>query len=205
MLLSFLVFVGFAELRLGTRRAALTCVGCQLLGVLGAAAFLAVDERARLALGGRAGARAGRRVLRGALGAAAAATVTLPSPWRGRVRVVLLTYGVAAFLYLGALWDVEHLIAIIAGLAVGPRLVGRRSDLTPRTLSRHEYRLLAAAAFFFSAAASLFSPYAPAGGPLTMGMEDTETAVTSGVVFAVIWRWWPTACAAAVGGRGCSP
>lgn len=118
---------------------------------------------------------------------AAAATATLPAPWRGRLRVLVLAYGAVSLLHVGALWDLEHMLAILFGLAVGPRLVGRRIDLGSRALSRREYRLLAAGAFAVSAAASLFGSFAPSGGPLTMGMDDTATSPTSGLVFAVIW------------------
>ncbi len=187
VLTTSLFLVGFTELRFGTLRAMAVCVGMHLVGVLGAAGFLA------LASGhGWAWADATSRVLdvgfsAGALGGAAAATVTLPLPWRGRARAVLLAYALVAFLYIGALWDLEHLIAIVVGLAIGPLLAGRHIDLRPRVLSRHEYRLLAAGAFAVTAAASLLSSFAPSGGPLTVGLDDTATSPTSGVVFAVIW------------------
>ena len=60
----FLVLVGFAELRLGTRRTAVVTVVLQLAGVLGASLLLAADEGARVALGRPDLARPGRRVLR---------------------------------------------------------------------------------------------------------------------------------------------
>ena len=48
---SFVLLCGFAEYRMGTRRAAGTAVVTQLAGVLGAAALLVDRLRARLALG----------------------------------------------------------------------------------------------------------------------------------------------------------
>jgi hypothetical protein len=183
----FLVLVGFAELRLGTRRTALVTVVTQLAGVLGAAAVLWLarghgwpwaDRTAQVLYVGFSA---------GALGVAAAATATLHSPWRGRLRAGLLTYGVVFFMYAGVLWDLEHLLAIVVGLALGPHLVGRRIDLRARSLSRHEYRLLASGAFVVSALAALASSLASSGGPLTVGLEDTETSVTPGFVFFVIW------------------
>jgi hypothetical protein len=182
----FLVLVGFAELRLGTRRAALVTVLTQLAGVLGAAALLGAARGH-----GWPWADQASRVLdvgfsAGALGAVGAATATLGTPWRGRARAALLTYGVVFFVYVGVMWDLEHLLAIAAGLALGPRLVGRRIDLRARTLSRHEYRLLVSGAFVVSALAALASPLSN-GGPLTVGLEDTDTSLTSGVVFFVVW------------------
>jgi|tagenome__1003787_1003787.scaffolds.fasta_scaffold20960720_3 hypothetical protein len=183
----FLLLVGFAELRLGTRRTLPLTVLTQLAGVLGATALLWLtlgstwpwaDENARvLDVGFSAGA----------LGAAAAATATLASPWRGRLRAGLLAYAVVSFVYIGALWDLEHLLAVALGLAVGPRLVGRRIDLRARSLSRHEYRLLASGAFVVSAAAAGASSLASSGGPLTVGLDDTESSLTSGLVFVVLW------------------
>src|SRR4051812_34561670 len=183
----FLVLVGFAELRLGTRRTALVTIAAQLIGVLGASALVWLTRGH-----GWPWADAQARVLdvgfsAGALGVAAAATATLASPWRGRLRAAVLAYGVVAFVYIGALWDLEHLLAIVFGLAVGPHLVGRRIDLRARQLTRHEYRLLASGAFVVSAAAALASSLASAGGPLTVGLDATETSLTSGLLFAVLW------------------
>ena len=120
----FLVLVGFAELRLGTRRTALVTVAAQLVGVLGASALLWLtrghgwpwaDARAQvLDVGFSAGA----------LGVAAAATATLASPWRGRLRAAVLAYGVVSFVYIGALWDLEHLLAISSGSLSAPTSSG---------------------------------------------------------------------------------
>jgi hypothetical protein len=184
----FLVLVGFAELRLGTRRTALVTAATQLAGVLGAAAMLWIagghgwpwaDQTSRVVDVGFSA---------GALGVAAAATATLRTPWRGRLRAVLLTYGVVFFVYVGVLWDLEHLLAIVTGLALGPGLVARRIDVRARSLSRHEYRLLASGAFVVSALAALATSLWPSpGAPLTVGLQDTDTTPTSGAVFFVIW------------------
>ena len=183
----FLVLAGFAEVRLGTRRALPVTVLTQLAGVLGATALLWLtlgsgwpwaDENARVFDVGFSA---------GALGVAAAATATLESPWRGRVRAGLLAYAVVAFVYIGALWDLEHLLAVALGLALGPRLVGRRIDLRARSLSRHEYRLLASGAFVVSAAAVGASSLASGGGPLTVGLDEKDSAPASGLVFVVFW------------------
>jgi hypothetical protein len=183
----FLVLVGFAELRLGTRRTLLVTVVGQLAGVLGASALLWLTRGH-----GWPWADANARVLdagfsAGALGVAAAATATLRSPWRGRLRAAVLAYGVVSFVYIGALWDLEHLIAIALGLALGPRIVGRRVILRARSFSRHEYRLLASGAFVVSAAAAFASSLASPGGPLTVGLDDTQSSPTSGLVFVVLW------------------
>lgn len=183
----FLLLVGFAELRLGTRRTALVTVLTQLAGVLGAAALLWAVRGHGWPWADQAAQVVDVGFSAGALGAVGAATATLATPWRGRARAALLTYGVVFFVYVGVMWDLEHLLAIAVGLAVGPRLVGRRIDLRARSLSRHEYRLLVSGAFVVSALAALASSLSPAGGPLTVGLEDTETSLTSGFVFFVLW------------------
>jgi Phosphatidylglycerol lysyltransferase, C-terminal len=183
----FLVLVGFAELRLGTRRAAVVTVATQLAGVLGAAGLLWIARGHGWPWADRTAQVLDVGFSAGALGVAAAATATLRSPWRGRLRAALLTYGVVFFVYAGVLWDLEHLIAILVGLAVGPRLVERRINLRARAMTRHEYRLFAAGAFAVSALAALASSFSSSGGPLTVGLEQTETSLTSGFVFFVIW------------------
>src|SRR3954452_15827447 len=183
----FLVRVGFAELRLGTRTTAIVTVAVRLAGVLGASLLLALTQGHGWPWADRTSHVLDVGFSAGALGVAAAATATLSSPWRGRLRAGLLAYGAVSFVYIGALWDLEHLLAIVLGLALGPRLVGRRIDLRARALSRHEYRLLASGAFLASAAAAFVSSLSTSGGPLTVGMDDTETSLTSGLVFVVIW------------------
>src|SRR3954449_7722363 len=188
---SFVLLCGFAEYRMGTRRAAGTAVVTQLAGVLGAAALLAIASghgwlwADQTALARDVGFSAG------ALGAASAATATLSAPWRGRARIALSTYVVVSFVYVGVLWDLEHLLAVDAGLALGPRLVapraGRGVGLARPRLTRREYRLLAAGSFVVSGLAALIAPLAQAGGPLATGMQDTEAVFASGPVFAVLW------------------
>src|SRR3954451_3025775 len=183
----FLVLVGFAELRLRTRRTFLVTIGTQLAGVLGTAVVLWVARGHGWPWADRTSVDLDVGFSAGALGAAAAATATLRSPWRGRLRAGLLVYGIVFFVYVGVLWDLEHLIAIVVGLALGPWLVGRRINLRARSLSRHEYRLLVSGTFVVSALAALASSLSSYGGPLTVGLEDTEASLTSGWVFFVVW------------------
>jgi hypothetical protein len=183
----FLVLVGFAELLLRTRRTVLVTVVAQLAGVLGTAAVLWATRGHGWPWADRTSVVLDVGFSAGALGVAAAATAVLVTPWRGRLRVALLTYGVVFFVYVGVLWDLEHLLAIALGLALGPLLVGRRINLRARSLSRHEYRLLVSGTFVVSALAALASSLSSSGGPLTVGLDDTETSLTSGFVFFVIW------------------
>jgi lysylphosphatidylglycerol synthetase-like protein (DUF2156 family) len=188
---SFVLLCGFAEYRMGTGRAAGTAVVTQLAGVLGAAALLAIVSGHGWLWADQTALTRDVGFSAGALGAASAATATLSAPWRGRARIALSTYVVVSFVYVGVLWDLEHLLAVAAGLALGPRLLGSRADgragLARPRLTRREYRLLAAGSFVVSGLAALIAPLAEAGGPLATGMPGTEAVFASGPVFTVLW------------------
>src|SRR4051794_21157592 len=188
---TFVLLCGFAEYRMGRRRAAGTAVVTQLAGVLGAAALLAIVSGQGWLWADQTALTRDVGFSAGALGAASAATATLSAPWRGRARIALSTYVVVSFVYVGVLWDLEHLLAVAAGLALGPRLVGsrvgRRAGLARPRLTRREYRLLAAGSFVVSGLAALIAPLAQAGGPLATRIPDTEAVFASGPVFAVLW------------------
>ena len=124
---SFVLLAGYTEFKLGTRITAVTVIGGQLIGVLGAAAVLlplqftdwawAQELSGHLDLGFSAGALAGLAVVSG----------TLRDPWRLRVRLALLAYVAISFVLIGALADLEHLIAVVAALILAPLLI----DITP--------------------------------------------------------------------------
>jgi lysylphosphatidylglycerol synthetase-like protein (DUF2156 family) len=198
----YLVLVGWAEWHLGTRRTAIAAIAGQAIGVLLSAALLVPmsatgwDWAVRVADDYDVGFSAG------ALAAVAAATVVIQPPWRARLRLALVLYAVIAFLYIGLLWDLEHLIAVGFGLALGPVLVGRRPQLGRPRLSRHEWRTVAALLFAVSAVIRLLLWFAPADGPLGAASEDTD--VWSVLISAAIslllanglrqgsrraWRW----------------
>lgn len=170
----FALLVGWSEWRLGTKRAALATIGAQAAGILGAAAFLALlggtssgwDWAARVSDDLDVGFSAG------AMGAVAAASVTLLPPWRGRLRFVLSLYAVLAFLYIGLLWDLEHLLGVLVGLVLGPLLVGDRPVLRRPRLTRREWRVTAATLFLLAAVIRLVVWFVPADGPLGASADD---------------------------------
>ena len=198
----FLLLVGWSEWMIGTRRAAVAACTTQLAGVLGAAAVLALtsgtgwDWAARVADDLDVGFSAG------AMGAVAAASVALSPPWRGRVRAVLVMYSVIALLYIGLLWDLEHLIGVGVGLLLGPLLMGRAPRLSRPRLTRREWRLTAAALFLLNAVIRLVLFFVPADGPLGATSDDTDVwAVLVGAGISLVlanglrtgsrraWRW----------------
>jgi len=166
ILLGLLFFGGFTEWRLGTRRTAALVVACHLVGVGGTVVFLLLtgghgwDWATELSLLTDAGLSAGF------LGAAAAASVTLTPPWRGRLRVLVAGYVLISVLYVGSISDVEHTFAVAFGLMAGPLLLGRRPRLQIRGLTRRDYRLLAAGFLILCGLAAVIGWFAPVSGPL---------------------------------------
>jgi lysylphosphatidylglycerol synthetase-like protein (DUF2156 family) len=212
VVLGLVVLGGFSEWRLGARRTAVVLVGAHVVGVCGAAAFLALTRdqgwgwATALAQQTDAGPSAGF------LGAAAAASATLVAPWRGRFRVVLVVYGVLSLAHVGGLADLEHAVAISAGLVLGPVLLGRRPRLSIRPLTRRDYRLLAAGFFVVAGIEGIYLAISPLGGPLAStltpemraeALRSSDGLVSAGIQAAVwfalagslykgrrwAWRW----------------
>jgi lysylphosphatidylglycerol synthetase-like protein (DUF2156 family) len=103
-------------------------------------------------------------------------TAALPAPWRARLRLVLVTYCSVSLLYVGAIWDLEHALALTFGLLLGPALVGRPYRWGLPKVSRHGWRLLAAAAFAFAAIVRVVLYFVPSDGPLG-AVSDDDNAI----------------------------
>ncbi len=196
ILVGFAVFGGFAEWRLGLRRTAVALVVPHLVGVVGASLMLWATRNhgyqwaTDLASLRDAGPSAGF------LGAAAAATVTLSSPWRGRLRAGLAAYALLFFIHMGSLADLEHALAVVTGLALGPLLLGRVPSLTRRPLIRRDFRLLACVFFMLAALEGLIQPFTTPDGPLSSTLSAAARAdelesrsYVGAVVQAVLWFW----------------
>ncbi|MFR9804639.1 bifunctional lysylphosphatidylglycerol flippase/synthetase MprF [Pseudonocardia sp. RS010] len=199
---SFAVFVGWAEWRLGTGLAALTAVAGQLVGILAALVFLLLVRGT-----GWPWAEATSRLLdvgfsAGALAALAVTSATLRPPWRLRLRLALTLYVLASAAYLGTLADLEHLVAVLIALAVGPRLVRGRAVPAGRP-SRREWRLLAVFLLLLMAAGSVLGflvpndgPLGPTGDPEASWLDLVITLVGVALLvnglrkgYRVAWRW----------------
>ncbi len=199
----FAILAGFAEFRLSTRRAAVAAIVTQAAAVLLAAGLLWLLTRTtewawaiRIADDRDVGFSAG------ALGALAASTAVLRAPWRARLRLAVAAYAVLMFLYVGVLWDLEHLIGVGVGLALGPVLLGRAPHLRRPRIDRAEWRILAAVTFVASALIQLLVFFVPADGPLGASDVDDDAwsvLVSAGVALVlayglrrgkrVAWRW----------------
>ena len=177
-----LVLLGWSELRLGTRGVALAAATCHLAGVLGASVVLWPLARTSWSWAHTTAGVLDVGFSAGALGAVAAASASLRPPWRGRLRAVLSLYAVLSFLYIGLLWDLEHLLAIGTGLLIGPYLVGRTPMRPHVRFTRHEWRVLAFTLFLVAAAVRVVLYVVPSDGPL--GASTTDADVVSVLVGA---------------------
>ena len=162
-----LLLLGWSELRLGSRRVAIAAVACHLLGVLGASLVLWCCRDTGWELGGPDGRACStsasargpwvRRPPRASRSDRRGAAASAPS---------LALYAVIALLYVGLLWDLEHAIAVMGGLALGPLLLGSRPSLAPPRFSRHEWRVVSSAFYVTSAVVQILLYFTPSDGPL---------------------------------------
>lgn len=209
IVLSFAIFVGFAEHRLGTRRAIIAVLAGQVAAVLAAAGvLLALRDvspwAAVLATQRDVGPSAG------AFAALTAASVTVHAPWRLRLRLVLIAYVVLAVLYGGTLSDLEHCLAVLIMVPFAGRLAEPARVHGTGRASRREWRLLAVAGLLVVAAVEVLTKFFPADGPLgPTGADDTpaiEVAILL-VVMVLVMRglshgrrlaWWVMVVVAAL-------
>jgi hypothetical protein len=196
ILLGLVVFGGFAEWRLGTLRYAVALFSCHVVAVLGAAGLLWLTRDHGYAWTTHLAAVRDAGPSAGFLGAAAAGSVTLSPPWRGRVRALLGAYVVLFVIHMGALADLEHVLGVGFGLLLGPILVGRAPCLTFRHLTRRDFRLLASGFFVIAAVEVALRPFTTADGPFAVTMspearaaELADTDVLLGILQIVLWLW----------------
>jgi hypothetical protein len=142
----------------------------------------------------------------GALACLAVASAAVRSPWRLRLRAVLVLYVTVSFLFVGSLADLEHLWAVAWALPLSRRLAGPHAVGAPtggRLLAgRQEWRLFGAAGLALIAAAEVVLTLYPADGPLgsTHGADASGWGVVLNVVVVVLlldglrkgrrWAWW---------------
>jgi phosphatidylglycerol lysyltransferase len=211
VLVSFALFVGFTEWRLGTRRTAVICALGQLAGTSGAALTLLVFRDTGWPWADALASSLDVGFSAGALACAAVATATLRSPWRLRLRLGLWIYVGVSFLFLGGLADLEHLWAVAVALPLGRRLVGARAigPAGRMRAGRREWRLLAATGLVLIAVAELVLWLFPADGPLgTIGGGETGWGIAINIAFVALLAnglrtgrrlaWWGTGALAAI-------
>ncbi|WP_110208395.1 bifunctional lysylphosphatidylglycerol flippase/synthetase MprF [Nocardioides daejeonensis] len=184
----FLLLSGLCEWHLGSRVTAWCVVVGQLAGtVLGGLLVLGLAEldwdwAQRLAEDLDLGFSAG------GMCAAMVVSAAFRRPWRARVRFALLGYTLVSLTFLGFLYDVEHLVAVLVGLTAGPWVVGRKPasprelvrDLLRPALTRRDLRLAAAGFFWLSAVLTFLGQIVDREGPFGTIGGDPQS-----------W-WWVT-------------
>ncbi|MCK9794032.1 DUF2156 domain-containing protein [Isoptericola sp. 4D.3] len=200
----FLLLVGWAEYRLGTRRAAVVAVTCQLVGVVGTAGGLALLARTGWAWAERLAGVLDVGFSAGVVGAATVAALSVAPPWRFRLSALVSVYVLVALVAWGGIADVEHVVGWVAGLVIARTVLGARLGRRTRAGRVQRDRGTAAGYFAVSALLVVLTSFAagPAAGPLgTMTRDDWPTgvvAVTVDLVLAVgLLRgrrsWWRVA------------
>jgi len=114
--------VGFLERRAGTARTAAVLVFTQVAGALGSAAALAVAAPMPWPWAHAVAVQTDTGLSAGAVGVLAAGSALAAPLWRARMRWIVGGYLAIMLLRSGLLWDLEHALAFVAGLAAGPVL-----------------------------------------------------------------------------------
>ncbi|WP_042369899.1 bifunctional lysylphosphatidylglycerol flippase/synthetase MprF [Streptacidiphilus neutrinimicus] len=210
IIVGFVLLVGFAELRLGTRWAATVTVTGQIAAVLLASAVLAVLRTTGWAWAQELARTVDVGFSAGALCAGAVVSATLVSPWRQWLRLGLLVYVGVSVMFVGTLSDLEHLLAVCGGLLVTRWVtVPGAADASGR-LSRRQWRLLAVAGLVVLAAISIVVWLAPSRGPMgsTYGLSGSGWQVLILVALLVLLAdglrrgsrvaWWWTVVVASL-------
>ncbi|RTL68770.1 MAG: DUF2156 domain-containing protein [Pseudonocardiaceae bacterium] len=203
MVLSFVLFTGWAEWRLGTARAAGVTIVGHLVGILGSALILLVTRPTGWPWAVTLGSQLDAGFSAGAFAALAVTAASLRSPWRLRLRLGIGIYLIVALIYGGNLADLEHFVAGFAGLFAGHAVTrGLGADRTGRP-SRREWRLLAVAGVVVILLGTILSWLIPSDGPLgpTGDTESDWVDVLITLVLALLlvnglrkgkrtaWRW----------------
>ncbi|ONI83218.1 hypothetical protein ALI144C_16745 [Actinosynnema sp. ALI-1.44] len=200
---SFAFLVGFAEWRLGTRRAMAVTIGGQVVSVLVATLFLALCRNSDWVWAARVAGNLDAGFSGGALAAVAVASATLRAPWRLRVRAGLCVYAGVAIIYVGSLADLVHFFALLLAVPLGKRLVGARRAPRPVGPNVREWRLLAVAGLLLLTIAEVTMFFVPGTGPFGSadGVSLSAPELVVLIVLAVpvlnglrkgslvAWRW----------------
>ena len=198
--LTFLVLGGACELRLGTRRVALTATVGQIGGVLVAALVIWLLSFTPWVWAQQVVGTRDVGFTTGMLTVLAVTTATLRSPWRLRVRAVLWFYVTVALFFEGTLTDTAHVAGVGVGFLVGQWLYGIEPGFGPRT--RRETRMIAFAGLLMIGLTELVVLLFPGRGPFgeTTGLiRSVGDVVVDLLIIALVanalrngkrWAWW---------------
>lgn len=171
MVLSFALFAGFAEWRLGTRRAMAVAIGGQFVSVLVAVQFLALSRNSGWEWAERVAGSLDVGFSGGALAAVAVASATLRPPWRLRLRAGLCVYAGVAIVFVGTLADLVHFFALVLALPFGRKFLGAKDSSRERRPSLREWRFYVMAGLLVLTVTELVMSFVPGNGPFGSSEE----------------------------------
>ncbi|WP_244211026.1 bifunctional lysylphosphatidylglycerol flippase/synthetase MprF [Amycolatopsis kentuckyensis] len=200
---SFALFAGFAEWKLGTRRAMAVTIGGQFVAVLVATQFLALSRNSGWLWAERVAGSLDVGFSGGALAAVAIASATLRPPWALRLRAGLCVYAGVAIVYVGTLADLVHFFALLLALPLGKRLVGARRVGAQAAPNLREWRVLAVAGLLLLTIAEIVMFLVPGDGPFGSDDGVSLSAPELGILVLLVvpmlnglrkgsrvaWRW----------------
>ncbi|WP_156096763.1 bifunctional lysylphosphatidylglycerol flippase/synthetase MprF [Amycolatopsis jejuensis] len=172
----FALLAGFAEWQLGTRRAMVVTIGGQLVPTIVATQFLQLCRNSGWAWADRIAGTLDVGFSGGALAAIAVASATLRTPWRLRVRALLVVYAGVAIVYVGTLADLVHFFALALALPLGRWLAGPAARNANRP-SLREWRLLGCAGLVLLVVAEMVMSLIPGDGPFGSSKEISLSGV----------------------------
>lgn len=170
----FVLPVGLCEWVLGTRRTALAWTLLQIVGIIGGGYLMLALAQTDWTWAQQVASQYDVGSSGGALGAAMLVSAAVRQPWRARLRLVVLGYIAISFVFFGFVYDIEHAVGALVGLAAGPWVAGRRPSLRRPVFSRREARSMAAAYFAVSALASVVAQSSSREGPFGQVGGDSE-------------------------------
>jgi len=156
--------IGWAEWKFGWLRTLGLFWAGHIVGVLGAAAVVALVSQTGWHWAVRLAGAYDVGPSCGAFTALIFAIATLPSPWRLRARIAVVVWVGVSVLYLGQLFDLEHAVAMVAALAVSGALPAFRHPAGRP--SEREWRLIALAGLVVVGAVQILDLVVPYDGPL---------------------------------------
>ncbi|WP_200811108.1 phosphatidylglycerol lysyltransferase domain-containing protein [Demequina sp. NBRC 110057] len=214
----FVAGAGYLEHRFGWARMLIVTFGTHVASVLIVAAMFWVLGDAGLPWVDALSGVPDVGLSNAAFGAVGAVSAALPLLWRRRIRLIGVAYTLALVLWSAEIWDFTHCAAFLAGLAVGPWVVGRRFERPTLVWGAQEVRDAAAVILTVSALQTILVHVWPGeGGILAFGHPEVPTTTMVGdlgiavinLTFAyaihlgsrLAWRWITTvSIITAVGG-----
>lgn len=197
------VGLGIGEWRLGTRTTAIIAAAGQIVGVLGACGVLVLGEAVRWSWASTLANVRDVGATTAVIAVLAAATATVVSPWRLRIRALLYGYVTVGFLFMGRFADLAHLIVFVVFVLVGERwCTHTERGLRPRT--RREARLVASVGLWLIAAVHVVVFFVPGEGPFgptaaheASGWSTAISVIVAGALAEQLrrgrrWAWWLT-------------